>query len=46
MTDTTLPPGLHPATGLAEGIDASVLGSYELDAPWLLGMPRAPLLRP
>lgn len=39
-------PGLHPATGLAEGIDASVLGSYALDAPWLLGMPRAPLLRP
>ena len=39
-------PGRHPASGESEGIDKSVLGSYELNAPWLLGMPHAPLLRP
>ena len=39
-------PALHPADGQAEGIDQSVLGSYALDAPWLLGMPHVPLLRP
>ena len=38
-------PGSHPASGVAEGIDASVLGSYELNAAWLLGMPHAPVLR-
>jgi len=35
----------HPASGVAEGIDATVLGSYELNASWVLGMPHAPLLR-
>ena len=38
--------GLHPAEGQAAGIDSSVLGSYELNASWVLGMPHAPLLRP
>ena len=38
-------PGLHPADGQAEGINQSALGSYELNAPWLLGMPHAPVLR-
>ena len=38
-------PCSQPAQGLSAGIDASVLGSYELNAPWLLGMPHAPLFR-
>jgi len=37
--------GNHPAAGLSESIDESVLGSYELNAPWLLGLPHAPLFR-
>ena len=39
-------PGSHPAGGVSDGIDVSVLGSYELNAPWLLGMPHVPLPRP
>ena len=38
-------PGNHPAGGASAGIDVAVLGSYELTAPWQLGMPHAPLLR-
>ena len=38
-------PGSYPAGGVSQGIDVSVLGAYELNAPWLLGMPHAPLLR-
>lgn len=36
--------GRFPATGLSEGIDAMVMGSYELQAPWRLGMAHVPLL--
>ncbi len=32
-----------PADGRAPGIADSVLGSYELNAPWILGMPHAPI---
>ena len=38
-------PGSHPAQGASAGIAACVLGSYELNAPWRLGMPHAPVLR-
>jgi Acetoacetate decarboxylase (ADC) len=37
--------GSFPATGESEGIDTSVLGSYELNAPWILGLPHAPVFR-
>lgn len=37
-----LSPGLIPMQGQTEGIDASVLGSYEVTAPWILGLPHAP----
>ena len=35
--------GLIPQEGRADGIADSVLGSYELNAPWILGMPHAPI---
>ena len=38
-------PGSYPAAGVSEGIDATVLGSYELNANWVLGMPHVPVLR-
>ena len=31
--------GRYPATGRSKGIDASVIGAYELRAPWQLGTP-------
>jgi hypothetical protein len=36
--------GRYPASGLSPGIDSSVLGSYELRAPWRLSLPYPPLL--
>ena len=38
-------PGSYPGVGVSEGIDAAVLGSYELNASWVLGMPHVPVLR-
>jgi hypothetical protein len=35
--------GRYPATGRSSGIDKSVLGSYELRAPWRLSLPYPPL---
>jgi hypothetical protein len=37
------PGGRYPASGWSPGIDASVLGSYELRAPWRLSLPYPPL---
>lgn len=36
--------GRYPASGWSPGIDSSVLGSYELRAPWRLSLPYPPLL--
>jgi hypothetical protein len=36
--------GRYPGTGYSAGIDVSVLGSYELRAPWRLSLPYPPLL--
>jgi hypothetical protein len=36
--------GRYPASGYSPGIDASVLGSYELRAPWRLSLPYPPLM--
>jgi hypothetical protein len=38
------PCGRFPAAGFSPGIDRSVLGSYELRAPWRLSLPYPPLL--
>jgi hypothetical protein len=38
------PAGRYPAAGWSAGIDRSVLGSYELLAPWRLSMPYPPLM--
>lgn len=38
------PAGRYPAAGWSPGIDASVLGSYELRAPWRLSLPYPPLM--
>lgn len=38
------PAGRYPAAGWSLGIDASVLGSYELRAPWRLSLPYPPLM--
>ena len=38
-------PGCYPATGRSEGIDASVIGAYELCAPFQVGSPYLPLPR-
>ena len=35
----------YPLKGTTAGIDRSVLGSYELHAPWSLGMPYPPIAR-
>jgi len=35
--------GRYPASEWSPGIDASVLGSYELRAPWRLGIPYPPM---
>jgi len=35
--------GRYPGTGYSKGIDESVLGSYELRAPWRLSLPYPPL---
>ncbi len=35
--------GRYPETGLSPGIDESVLGCYELRAPWRLSLPYPPL---
>jgi hypothetical protein len=37
--------GRYPKRGTAPGIDVSVVGSYELRAPWLMSMPYPPLPR-
>ncbi len=37
------PCGRYPASGWGPGIDQSVLGSWELQAPWRLSMPYPPL---
>ncbi len=37
-------PGRYPAEGWSPGIDTSVLGSYDLRAPWRLSLPYPPLL--
>jgi len=37
-----LPAGRYPAQGASEGIDVSVVGSYELQAPWRMSMPYPP----
>jgi hypothetical protein len=37
------PAGSYPATGWSPGIDSSVLGSYELKAPWRLSLPYPPM---
>jgi Acetoacetate decarboxylase (ADC) len=37
------PAGRYPGSGWSPGIDESVLGSYELVAPWWLSMPYPPL---
>ena len=34
--------GTFPEHGVSPGIDASVLGSYEMRVPWRLGLPYAP----
>jgi hypothetical protein len=36
--------GRYPASGWSPGIDSSVLGSYELRAPWRLSLPYPPML--
>ncbi len=36
--------GRYPDTGWSPGIDQSVLGSYEVRAPWRLSLPYPPLL--
>jgi len=36
--------GRYPASGYSRGINASVLGSYELRAPWRLSLPYPPLM--
>lgn len=36
--------GCYPQSGWSPGIDSSVLGSYELHAPWRLSLPYPPLL--
>ena len=38
------PGGRYPGTGFSRVIDVSVLGSYELRAPWRLSLPYPPLL--
>lgn len=38
------PGGRYPEKGWSPGIDQSVLGSYELRAPWRLSLPYPPLL--
>ncbi len=38
------PGGRYPVSGWSPGIDSSVLGSYELRAPWRLSVPYHPLL--
>jgi hypothetical protein len=37
------PGGRYPVSGRSPGIDKSVLGSYELRAPWRLSLPYPPL---
>jgi hypothetical protein len=37
-------PGRYPGEGRSPGIDASVLGSYELRSPWRLTLPYPPVL--
>jgi len=37
------PAGRYPASGWSPGIDESVLGSYELTAPWWLSLPYPPV---
>jgi hypothetical protein len=41
---TGYPAGRYPASDWSAGIDKSVLGSYELRAPWRLSLPYHPLL--
>ena len=36
--------GRYPGSGYSDGIDTSVLGSYELRAPWRLSLPYPPFL--
>ena len=36
--------GRYPKAGRAPGIDASVIGSYELRSPWRLSLPYPPLM--
>lgn len=38
------PGGRYPVSGRFPGIDSSVLGSYELRAPWRLSLPYPPML--
>ena len=40
-----LPSGRYPSSGSANGIDASVMGAYELRAPFQVGSPYPPMPR-
>ena len=40
-----LPSGRYPSSGQANGIDASVMGAYELRAPFQVGSPYPPMPR-